>query len=201
VTAAQPPTGIPEGLRVLVQQGYSHDFPAGASLLSAGRRADAVYFLSTGLVKLVATNRAGKEFIVSFQPPGRILGMTSALLGVQLETSVVAVHSSTAVLITTPAFIRAVELDASVAGYIRALQAEDYRKCVAALCALSLCDATERVRLWLQSACFPNSNADQHRTAPPLLMHKDLAAALNITPTHLSRILRRLREQRPAQHS
>ena len=87
-------------------------YPEGQAIFTQGDRADAVYFLEEGKVKLTVLSRQGKQAVIALLGPGHFFG-EGCLAGQPLRMSTAtATTDSSITLLPKPAMLRALHEDA-----------------------------------------------------------------------------------------
>jgi len=90
----------------------TRDYPEGQAIFSQGDRADAVYFLEEGKVKLTVLSRQGKQAVIALLGPGHFFG-EGCLAGQPLRMSTAtATTDSSITLLPKAAMLRALHEDA-----------------------------------------------------------------------------------------
>jgi CRP/FNR family transcriptional regulator len=73
---------------LLEEVGVERSFDAGEVVLPPGRRAERIYFVSSGQLKMCRVTPAGRNLILALPGPGDVVGVASALGGAESPTSV-----------------------------------------------------------------------------------------------------------------
>jgi CRP-like cAMP-binding protein len=104
------------------------EFPAGATLFRQGQRAQAIYFVESGVVRLVRRNDE-REVLVGVRGNGSVLGCTPALLDTEHVTSGFTLTSCQLLTVTPSVFKCLLERDhAAVIWMVEVLAKETHRQ-------------------------------------------------------------------------
>ncbi len=90
-------------------------WPAGSVLFHEGDRADRVFVLREGRVKLVATEANGVETVLAVRQPGDVVGELAAIDGHHRSASAVALTAVTASVVTADRFRSVLEQEPAAA--------------------------------------------------------------------------------------
>ena len=176
------------------EHGVPQELSAGAFLFLRGSESRAVYLMEYGLVKVMHESECGKEFVSGFRSTGSILGLSAVVLDAPHPTSAVALQRSKAILLRRGDLMRIASEELAMAQCINKLLARENIEHAENLYRLSLLNAPARLVQFIRAVASQASrdlNPSRAIPAPPIL-RRDLAAAIAVTPTHLSRLLRRL---------
>jgi CRP-like cAMP-binding protein len=188
---AQPNNDVIFQLR---RRGFRCDFPAAARLFAAGQDATCVFLLENGLAKLLTQVPDGRELITSFRGAGTLLGVGSAVLARPHAVSAIAVCGLGAVVIRADLFLSTCAEYPEVSKFVRRQQSEESLDQFDRLREIALLPARERVlALFRRIATVRRDRL--HVAAVPAILYQDLAAAVGITPTHFSRVVKELEQE------
>jgi CRP/FNR family cyclic AMP-dependent transcriptional regulator len=179
-------------LAELRARGVAQHYPPGARLFIAGAPARAVYLIEEGVAKLIGEGGANKEFITCFRSTGAIVGSAPAIATRAYTVSAVAVYRLDVHQIAAVDFVRLTQTSLDVSGYVNRLQSNYICDHLHTLCVLALLPARARLIDFLGRVIGHLPDTSTKMVAIPPLMNRDIAAAIAVTPTHLSRLLREL---------
>jgi len=181
---------LPEShLKALTELGVARSFPKNAIIISVGDRADTMYMIQSGRVKVYLSDEAGKEIQLRVMGPGEYFGelvlddgtrSANVMTLEQCKFSVVTIDQFRDFMAKNPD--AAFELIKSYAGRIRELTKQ--------IGDLALLDVYGRVaRLLLDLATEENGKM----MVPDKLTQQDIASRVGCSREMISRILKDLR--------
>jgi CRP/FNR family cyclic AMP-dependent transcriptional regulator len=109
------PLLLPNELVALRDVGIEKRFLPGDRLVSIGALSTEVFYLTSGLVKIVVVAETGTESVFGLRTPGVFIGDMATLNNERRSADVVAVESTTAVMVSADNFTRYLETNPSVA--------------------------------------------------------------------------------------
>jgi len=109
------PLLLPEELEALRQVGVEKRFTPGERLVSIGDQSKEVFYLTSGMVKIVVVAETGTESVFGLRTPGVFIGDMATLNNERRSADVVAVESTTAIMVTADRFTRYLETFPAVA--------------------------------------------------------------------------------------
>lgn len=182
------------GAELFRKHGVPQECSAGAFLFVRGSESRAVYLIERGLVKVAYEGDGNKEYISGFGATGTILGLSAALLGRPHANSAVTLQRSKVVLLRRVDLKRIIEEMPAMSECVCTLVAHENLEYANNLYGLSLLNAPARLIRFIRLAASETyGNLDHSSLVPSLpILRRDLAAAIAVTPTHLSRLLRTL---------
>jgi CRP/FNR family transcriptional regulator len=81
-------SGLPaHALRQLCDRNSVHDYPSGTILFQEGERADGIFLICSGAVKLCVGSSHGDSLLLRAAGPGEILGLSATLTGQDYEVT------------------------------------------------------------------------------------------------------------------
>ena len=181
---------LPEShLKTLTELGVARTSPKNAIIISVGDRADTMYIIQSGRVKVYLSDEAGKEILLRVMGPGEYFGelvlddgarSANVMTLEQCKFSIVTIDQFRAFIGKDPG--AAFELIKSYAGRIRELTRQ--------IGDLALLDVYGRVaRLLLDLATEENGKM----MVPEKLTQQDIASRVGCSREMISRILKDLR--------
>lgn len=93
----------------LHKMGVVKRFAAGDRLVRLGDASKEVFYLTSGLVKIVVVSESGTESVFGLRSPGVFIGDMATLLNERRSADVVAVEATTAVMVTASRFLNFLE--------------------------------------------------------------------------------------------
>ncbi len=173
------------------------EYRRGNILFREGDECSAVFVICRGRVKISATSREGRTFILRIAGPGDVLGMDSALQADEYGVTAEAIEPTQVRALRTTLFKQMVQEfgDASL-GAAKAL-ARDYRAAFdeACLIALPVSPAGRLARLILDWAADARSTGTHSSINMPLT-HEELASMTATTRETVTRTLGRFRKEK-----
>lgn len=144
-------------------------------------------------MKLLAEGPDGRELIACFRSAGCLLGVASVVLARPHAASAIAVCRLGAIVIRADLFLSLCAEHGKVSEFVRMQQSEDAYEQFETLCGIALLPARSRLLALLGK--IVKVPRDRLQVLLPPILHQDLAAAVGITPTHLSRVLKQLEHE------
>jgi CRP/FNR family transcriptional regulator, cyclic AMP receptor protein len=173
------------------------EYRRGNILFREGDECSAVFVICSGRVKVSATSREGRTFILRIAGSGDVLGMGSALQGDEYEVTAEAIEPTQVRVLRTRLFKQMVQefADAGL-GAAKAL-ARDYRAAFDEACLIALpgSPAARLARLILDWAADAKYSGPQPSVTMPLT-HEELASMTATTRETVSRTLGRFRKEK-----
>ncbi len=109
------PLLLPEELAALREVGVEKRFLPGDRLVSIGAMSKEVFYVTSGLVKIVVVSETGSESVFGLRTPGVFIGDMATLNNERRSADVVAVESTVAVMVSAERFTTYLETYPSVA--------------------------------------------------------------------------------------
>lgn len=173
------------------------EYRRGNILFREGDECSAVFVICSGRVKISATSREGRTFILRITGAGDVLGMGSALEGDEYEVTAEAIEPTQVRVLRTRVFKQMVQefADASL-GAAKTL-ARDYRAVFDEACLIALpgSPAGRLARLILDWAADAKYSGTQPSVTMPLT-HEELASMTATTRETVTRTLGRFRKEK-----
>jgi CRP-like cAMP-binding protein len=174
-----------------------HIYSPSVELFKQGDVAREVYFIDSGIVKLVHHDRDGQEMILGLRTPNWVLGAAPALLEKPFPASAQTLTSCCLRRMATEVFLHLIRSDAEFSWRIHQIQSDEIYDETMHVAQLGRCSARDRLEqlLWkLAAAVKPAETAKETRLQLPL-RHWEVAELLAITPQHLSRVLKQMQQE------
>lgn len=177
----------------------SQTYPAGIGLFSQGSSAQEAYFVDAGLVKLVWVDFHGREFIVGLRHGGNFIGLAPVILGATHPVSAVTMSRSRLVRVPAHLLLSLVKNNAEISSVAHEMLSREVCDQAIRMAELGCLSSRERVKQMLRHI-VELSPQEIHKTTRETrfllpLRQCELASMLAVTPEHLSRILKQLREE------
>jgi CRP/FNR family transcriptional regulator, cyclic AMP receptor protein len=173
------------------------EYRRGNILFREGDECSAVFVICSGRVKISATSREGRTFILRIAGPGDVLGMSSALQGEVYEMTSEAIEPTQVRVLRTKLFKQMVQefADAGL-GAAKAL-AKDYRAAFDEACLIALpgSPAGRLARLILDWPADPRCKGPNSPVTMSLT-HEELASMTATTRETVTRTLGRFRKEK-----
>lgn len=169
----------------------------GVTLLAQGVRADDVFFLVSGLVKLVHVESDGRELIEALRPPGSFLGSAAAIVGSPCTASTVTVTACRLQRTNVQTFRKLLDEDPQFSWKVHLSQGREILTNAARMGEIGCLRSTDRLESVLRAlvAASPVPKAaNDHRVRVPM-HHYEIASLMAVTPEHLSRLLHQLQDR------
>lgn len=173
------------------------NYPPGIRFVEQGSRSSDVYFVQSGLIKLQALDRSGRETIVAVRRRGSLIGFEAAIMCKPNWTSAVTVTGCWLLRFPARQFCELIRRHADLSWRVHQISASELRETTAALVELKSQTASIRLkRLVLELLTeLDDSPGQQHAEMRLPLKDWEIAQILGITPEHLSRLRRRLEKE------
>ena len=171
-------------------------YPVGTVLVRQGCEPGDIFFIEDGLAKLVRIDGNGREQILGLRGPGWILGAAFVLVGRSHPASVVAVTACTLRRLSREAFLEMMAEQPSLSWHVHRMHSREVLSQFHHMADLGVKTARqrlERVLRRLVAVTNPNGDGKEVRLLSPL-KRWELASLIAVTPEHLSRLLKQLRD-------
>ena len=172
----------------------SQVYPAGLELFQQGLPAQDVYFINSGLVKLVYVDQSGRELILGLPSSSGLVGATSAILKQP--------HLMTASTLTrchlrrlpSSVFLELLKTNALLSWQVHLRHCYELQQAVIQLAQLECLSVQHRVErlLWQLISSMDLEEVQGEIRFDLPLKDWEIAELLAVTPEHLSRVLKRM---------
>ncbi|MGH9764610.1 MAG: Crp/Fnr family transcriptional regulator, partial [Blastocatellia bacterium] len=163
------------------------------NVYTIGDDAETVYFIESGLIKLVVVSSEGRECMIAIHGQGHIFGeLCLSGKGGRLETAT-AMEDTVLNRIAAPRFLERLAKDGLLEGFVRylALRVADQQQVIANLVTV---DSEQRLgRTLLQLAKKLGRNDPQNVTIELRISHEELATMVGTTRPRISVFMQRFR--------
>ena len=170
-------------------------YPVGTVLVRQGCEPSDIFFIEEGLAKLVRIDGNGREQILGLRGPGWLLGAAFVLVGRSHPASVVAVTACTLRRLSREAFLEMMTEHPDLSWHVHRMHSREVLSQFHHMADLGVKTARqrlERVLGRLVAVTTPGANGKEVRLLSPL-KRWELASLIAVTPEHLSRLLKQLR--------
>ena len=171
-------------------------YPPGTVLMEQGGDPGDVFYVEEGLVKLVRTGPDGREQILGLRGPGWFLGAALVLTFRAHPASAVAVTPCRLRRLTREAFLDLMVRHEALSWHVHQMHSREVLSQFQQMADLGTATSRQRLERMLRrftGAASANDNGGGVRLSLPL-KRWELASLLAVTPEHLSRLLRQLRD-------
>lgn len=170
-------------------------YPVGTVLVRQGCEPGDIFFIEEGLAKLVRIDGNGREQILGLRGPGWMLGAAFVLVGRSHPASVVAVTACSLRRLSREAFLEMMAEQPDLSWHVHRMHSREVLSQFHHMADLGVKTARqrlERVLRRLVAVTSPGDNDKEVRLLSPL-KRWELASLIAVTPEHLSRLLKQLR--------
>jgi len=166
-------------------------------LLSQGARSSEVFFLVSGLVKLVHVESDGRELILGLRLPGSFIGSSAAIVGGDCTVSAVTVTPCRVQRTSAHAFRALLEADPKFSWQVHLSHGREIESNAGRLGELGCLRSRDRVESVLRAlaAAVPTSPPPNDQRIRVPMRHYEIARLVAVTPEHLSRLLHELQDR------
>ena len=176
-------------LSVIAEHAMMRRVPRGHVIVHAGERADYVYFVLTGNLKVLVSDEDGREVILTMLGQGELFGEMGMFDEQPRSASVVAVSPVDVVMIAKTEFRRMMQENFEIAWRIMCNLAERLRNADRKIESLALMDVYGRVaRLLLEMG----EDVDGERIVVRKISKQDIAKMIGASREMVSRVMKDL---------
>ena len=172
-------------------------YPAGTVLVQQGCEPYEIFFVENGLAKLVRIDAGGREQILGLRGAGWFLGAAFVMVRRSHPASAVALTSCTVRRVSQDAFLALLSKHPDLSWHVHRMHSREVLSQfhhMSDLGAKTSRQRLERVLRRLATLSSPDGGGEEVRLLLPL-KRWELASLIAVTPEHLSRVLKRLREE------
>jgi CRP-like cAMP-binding protein len=168
-------------------------YPRGAEFFAEGAPARSVFVLTAGIVRLRRSSADGRHALLGMRTTGAMPGAVDALVGAPYTMTATALTRCEAYRLSGQAFHDLVRNDPAFSWYVHHLQCYENHEALDRIAGLSCLSARERLDAFLESL------SDEFNVPPTggevPLRDRELAHFIAVTPSYLSRLLRKLADE------
>ena len=171
-------------------------YPVGTVLMQQGGDPGDVFYVEDGLAKLVRTGLDGREQILGLRGPGWFLGAALVLAFRAHPASAVALTPCRLRRLTRQAFLELMAKHEALSWHVHEMHSREVLSQFQQMADLGTATSRQRLERFLRrftEAATPSRNGGGVRLSLPL-KRWELASLIAVTPEHLSRLLRQLRD-------
>ncbi len=184
-------TGLAIGNAVVV--GDTHSYPAGVELFSQGARADNVYLIHEGVIKLTRSEINGHEILLDLRFSGSLIASAAVISEKPHPFAAVTVTRCDLTRWNSRQFLSLIATDSSLSSRVRVMLSDEILDHIARMSQLTCLPARQRLEQFLWQLCErlgPDHLRPEGTAKLQLpLKHYEIAELLSITPTYLCRLL------------
>ena len=176
----------------------SQAYPAGAELFRQGSKAEEVFCIDSGIVKIMRLESDGQELIVDLRFPEWLVGAAAVIIEEPYAITAVTVTPCRLRRIPANVFCYLLKSDIDLSWRVQRMHSRmvcDQFNRISQLACLSARQRTEYFFVQLLSAVGVNSQ-EKDVTVPLLLKNSDIAALVAVTPEYFSRLLKEMQAER-----
>ena len=170
-------------------------YPVGTVLVRQGCEPGDIFFIEEGLAKLVRIDGNGREQILGLRGPGWMLGAAFVLVGRSHPASVVAVTACSLRRLSREAFLEMMAEQPDLSWHVHRMHSREVLSQFHHMADLGVKTARQRLERVLRRLVAVTSPGNDHKEVRLLspLKRWELASLIAVTPEHLSRLLKQLR--------
>ena len=173
-------------------------YPAGTQLYAQGAKPIEVYWVTEGLVKIVATNDDGEEIIISLHEKGTLLGLPCVISQAPYPAAAITLSNTILRKADSSRFLNAMGNDPKLLWHALRLGCAETHKMVEHIVAMIGYPAAKRLKFFL-SDLIATGQYERIRTGLKLRIpftQREISQWLAVTPEHLNRLLGSLQKKR-----
>jgi CRP/FNR family transcriptional regulator len=177
-------------------QGVVQTYPAKAVIFHQDTQPHAVYLIEYGLVKLVRVVSSGQPIIIGLRSRHWLIGAPSVLLDQRYSFTAITLTPSFLRCIPAKDFLDLAKTNERFSWYLHRLLAQQIFKQMKNVEAMNCLSAKDRMKRFLRDMIDDQNPVESKPNSFSLpLTNKELAQLLAITPEHLCRVLRAMKQQ------
>jgi CRP-like cAMP-binding protein len=184
------------------EQGIVQTYPAQAVIFHQDTQPHAVYLIEHGMVKLVRVAESGQSIIVGVRRQHWMIGAPSVLLSKLYSFTAITMAQSALRCIPANDFVYLAKTNEQFSWDLHRLLAQQIVRQMKNVEAISCLSAKERLKRFLRDMIDEQDPAGSKPFSFSLsLTSKELSQILAITPEHLCRVLKELKQQGLISHA
>ena len=173
--------------------GDSHSYPAGVELFRQGDRADNVYLIHRGAIKLTRSERNGHEILLDLRFSGSLIASAAVISEKTHPFAAVTVTRCGLTRWNSQQFLSLIATDSSLSARVSVMLSDEVHDHIARISQLTCLPARQRLEQFLWQLCERLGPDHLHSEGTAKLQlplkHYEIAEMLSITPTYLCRLL------------
>ncbi len=170
-----------------------HTFPSGVELFRQNDPAAQIYYIESGIVKMSCTVPNGKEMILGFRRPDRLLGVTQVCVEEEVYPATATTLTACAIRqIPAKIFMEMLIRDIELSVELNRMLSREIKSDTEKIIALGSMPAGERLIRFLQDVVSSEDKEELRRRGrlDLPLKSEELAELIAVTPQHLYRLLK-----------
>ena len=189
--------GLPEAdLKLFESIKVTKACPKGTMLFIEGQPSNGVYMLCQGKVKLSTCSPDGKVIILGIAEPGQMIGLSSAINGVEHETSAETLEMCQVDYVKTEDLMKMIQSNPKACLNAARQISRDYHKAYVQICALGLSDSVADKLAKLFLSWSGNGTGGNGRVQMKnFFTHEEIAEMIGASRETVTRALRFFRER------
>lgn len=170
-------------------------YPKGANLFIEGQPTHGVYILCQGRVKLSTCSRGGKIMILGIAEPGDVLGLSSALTGMEYETTAEVLELCQVNFVSTPDLLKFLKNNPQACLNAAKQLGRNYHTAYQQICSLGLSDsAADKLGKLFLNWTGNGTGGDGRVRIKNYFTHEEIAEMIGASRETVTRALRHFRE-------
>jgi len=171
-------------------------YPPGVELFQQGEKSPDVYLIRHGVVKLVSCDATGRQIIIAFRFKNSFVGAPAVVLDATQPTSAITIGRCNILRIPAEVFLSILENDSEACWSLHKTHCRMLLEACGRIIELACHNSQARLlRLLRQLADDIGSLNDKGEIRmSPSLTRTEMAAAVAVSPEHLSRLFKKLEE-------
>ena len=172
-------------------------FPPLVELFRQGQPAQEVYFIESGIVKLIHENQEGQEMIIGLRTREGVLGAASVILKEPFPVSVKALTQCRLRRYSASAFIHRIKNESAFSWNMHLMHCREIYAEISRIAQLGNQSARHRLEqlLWQLIPSFDLKDVNKGFRVQLPLKHWEIAELIAITPQHLSRLMKQMENE------
>jgi len=176
--------------------GDSHSYPVGVELFRQGERANNVYLIHRGVIKLTRSESNGHEILLDLRFSGSLIASAAVISEKPHPFAAVTVTRCSLTRWNSQQFLSLIATDSSLSARVSVMLSDEVHDHIARISQLACLPARQRLEQFLWQLCErlgPDQLQPEGTAKLQLpLKHYEIADLLSITPTYLCRLLNEL---------
>ena len=171
-------------------------YPVATELFQQGTRAQEVYFIDQGAIKLVYVNPDGKEVIIGLRSSGWLLGAPAVILNEPHAVTAVTLTRCGLCRIDSETFRLLSNNNATLSAYLQQVYSREVYEQMMRIAELECCSARQRLEHLLRRLIPELEQHDPHKEiwVQVPLKHSEIARLISVTPEYFSRLLKQMEQ-------
>ena len=190
-------TAYPPIWSELQKQSRTHVYPRDVEIFHQRASLDEVYYVESGIVKIVRTHSNGQEVIFRLSFPGTWLGIMAVIANTPTPVSAITCTPTSLMPLPAETFRELLKTDREFSVWIHELHARQLCRQAAWVGHLTAGTSRQRLQAMIYEFVIASRPQDSDRSVRVHvpLRHWELASLIAVTPEHLSRLLAQMRRE------